>query len=126
MSHAAQPPVNRLLPDSWRVQLPVFEGPLDLLLHLIKLNEVDITNIPVATVCDQFHEYLRLMEELDAAAAADGIDRLVLVAAPQMLGELRNVLSERVAARVEREFAKDLAGLEGPALEQRLVELVWS
>ena len=51
--------VARLLPESWRVHLPVFEGPLDLLLHLIKLNEVEITDIPVATICDQFHEYLR-------------------------------------------------------------------
>src|SRR5690606_25175637 len=53
------------LPESWRVQLPTFEGPLDLLLHLIKINEVEITDIPVATICDQFHEYLGLMEELD-------------------------------------------------------------
>jgi segregation and condensation protein A len=62
-----------LLPESWRVQLPVFEGPLDLLLHLIKVNEVEITDIPVATICDQFHEYLGLMEELDLDIAAEYI-----------------------------------------------------
>ena len=41
------------LPESWRVCLPVFEGPLDLLLHLIKVNEVEIADIPVARICDQ-------------------------------------------------------------------------
>ena len=53
------------LPESWKVQLPVFEGPLDLLLHLVKINEVEITDIPVGVICDQFYEYLQLMEELN-------------------------------------------------------------
>ena len=59
------------LPDSWRVHLPVFDGPLDLLLHLIKLNRVEITDIPVATICDQFHAYLQLMEELNLDIAGE-------------------------------------------------------
>lgn len=61
------------LPESWRVQLPIFEGPLDLLLHLIRVNEVEITDIPVAKICDQFHEYLALMEELNLDIAAEFI-----------------------------------------------------
>jgi segregation and condensation protein A len=65
------PDEGTLLPEAWRVQLPVFEGPLDLLLHLIKLNRVEITDIPVATICDQFHEYLRLMEELNLDIAGE-------------------------------------------------------
>ena len=59
------------LPASWRVCLPVFEGPLDLLLHLVKLNRVELTDIPVHTICDQFHEYLQLMEELDLDVAGE-------------------------------------------------------
>jgi segregation and condensation protein A len=59
------------LPDSWRVCLPVFEGPLDLLLHLVKVNQVELTDIPVAVICDQFHEYLQLMEELDLDIAGE-------------------------------------------------------
>jgi segregation and condensation protein A len=43
------------------VRLPIFEGPLDLLLHLIKKNEVQITDIPIATITDQ---YLAMLEEL--------------------------------------------------------------
>lgn len=62
-----------LLPESWRVHLPVFEGPLDLLLHLIKLNRVEITDIPVATICDQFHAYLELMEVLNLDVAGEYI-----------------------------------------------------
>ncbi len=60
-----------LLPESWKVHLPVFDGPLDLLLHLVRVNQVEITDIPVALVCDQFHEYLRLMEELDLDIAGE-------------------------------------------------------
>ena len=66
-------PVTGNLPESWRVRLPVFEGPLDLLLHLIRVNEVEITDIPVALICDQFHEYLNLMEVMNLDVAGDYI-----------------------------------------------------
>ena len=68
-----------LLPESWRVHLPVFEGPLDLLLHLIKMNRVEITDIPVATICDQFHAYLALMEELNLDVAGEYIYEAALL-----------------------------------------------
>lgn len=73
------PEVSALLPDSWRVHLPVFEGPLDLLLHLIKMNRVEITDIPVATICDQFHAYLQLMEELNLDVAGEYIYEAALL-----------------------------------------------
>ena len=53
------------------IKLDVFEGPLDLLLHLIRLNEVDISNIPIATISEQYLEYLDLMRELDIDVAGD-------------------------------------------------------
>lgn len=68
-----------LLPESWRVHLPVFEGPLDLLLHLIKLNKVEITDIPVAVICDQFHEYMRLLEDLNLDVAGEYIYEAALL-----------------------------------------------
>ncbi len=68
-----------LLPASWRVQLPVFEGPLDLLLHLVRVNEIEITDIPVALICDQFHEYLALMDELDLDIASEYIYEAALL-----------------------------------------------
>jgi len=67
------------LPESWRVHLPIFEGPLDLLLHLIKINKVEITDIPVATICDQFHAYLALMEELNLDIAGEYIYEAALL-----------------------------------------------
>ncbi len=47
---------------STRVQLEIFEGPLDLLLHLIKKNEVSITDIPIASITEQYLATLELME----------------------------------------------------------------
>jgi segregation and condensation protein A len=67
------------LPKSWRVHLPVFDGPLDLLLHLIKINQVEITDIPVHLICDQFHEYLGLMEELNLDVAGEYVYEAALL-----------------------------------------------
>ena len=56
---------------SYRVRLDVFEGPLDLLLHLVKKNEVDLHNIPIATITDQYLEYLDLLQQLDLDMAGE-------------------------------------------------------
>jgi len=53
------------------VELTVFSGPLDLLLHLIRKNEVSIYDIPIVSICDQYHEHLRAMQELDLDIAGD-------------------------------------------------------
>jgi segregation and condensation protein A len=55
----------------YAVKLPAFEGPLDLLLHLIRLNEVEITDIPVAKVAEQYVEYIGLMRELNLDVAGE-------------------------------------------------------
>lgn len=73
------PPARSLLPAAWRVNLPLFEGPLDLLLHLVRINEVEIVDIPVARVCDQFHEYLALMEVLNLDVAGEFIYEAALL-----------------------------------------------
>jgi segregation and condensation protein A len=64
-------PPGAELVQPYPVHLPQFEGPLDLLLHLIRKNEVDLRNIPVADICRQYHEYLVLMVELDLEVAAE-------------------------------------------------------
>lgn len=53
------------------VELTVFSGPLDLLLHLIRKNEVSIYDIPLVNICDQYHAHLRTMQELDLDIAGD-------------------------------------------------------
>ncbi|HDR14396.1 MAG TPA: chromosome segregation protein ScpA [Desulfobacteraceae bacterium] len=57
--------------DDYRVKLEMFEGPLDLLLHLIHKNEVDIFDIPIAMITDQYLEHLDLMRFLDVDMAGD-------------------------------------------------------
>ena len=56
---------------SYKLRLDSFEGPLDLLLHLIRLNEVDIYDIPIASITDQYIEYLEMMRELDLELASE-------------------------------------------------------
>ena len=55
----------------YTVRLEVFEGPLDLLLHLIHKNEMDITNIPIALITEQYLEYLKLMKVLNLDVAGE-------------------------------------------------------
>jgi len=55
----------------YAVKLAFFEGPLDLLLHLIRENEVDVTEISIARVAEQYLEYLALMRELQLDIAAE-------------------------------------------------------
>ena len=47
------------------VKLQVFEGPLDLLLHLIDINKIDIYDIPISLITDQYFEYIRQLQEQD-------------------------------------------------------------
>src|SRR5580765_4407160 len=58
-------------PDAFPVKLENFEGPLDLLLHLIKKNEVNIHDIPIALITAQYLEAIALMQELDLDVAGD-------------------------------------------------------
>ena len=52
------------------VSLPVFEGPLDLLLHLIEKNKIDIYDIPIAQVTDQYMDYVRQLQKEDPDLAS--------------------------------------------------------
>lgn len=57
--------------SEYKVKLEMFEGPMDLLLHLIRKNEVDIFDIPVALITDQYLEYMDLMSALSINVAGD-------------------------------------------------------
>lgn len=57
----------------YQIKLPFFEGPLDLLLHLIRDSRVDIYDIPIASVTDQYLQYMSLMEALDLEIAGEFI-----------------------------------------------------
>ena len=55
----------------FRVDLNVFRGPLDLLLYLVRKHEVEIIDIPIAAITDQYLEYLSVLEQLDVDAVGD-------------------------------------------------------
>ncbi|MGI6588528.1 MAG: segregation and condensation protein A [Peptococcia bacterium] len=57
----------------YQVKLPIFEGPLDLLLHLIEENEIDIYNIPIALITQQYLDYLDRAGEIDLELTSDFI-----------------------------------------------------
>ena len=57
----------------YRIQLPVYEGPLDLLLDLIRKQEMDIHNIPIAKITEQYLDYVHQLEKLDIDVSGDFI-----------------------------------------------------
>jgi len=85
-------------PDALEVILETFEGPLDLLLYLIKRQNLDILNIPIAQITQQYMEYIRLMETMRLELAAE---YLVMAA---MLAEIKSrMLLPRVETDVDDE-----------------------
>ena len=75
----------------YEVRLEIFEGPLDLLLHLIHKNEVDIFDIPIATITDQYLEYLDVMKALNINVAGDFLvmaSTLIHIKSKMLLPEL--------------------------------------
>lgn len=73
---------------NYQVRLAVFEGPLDLLLHLIEREELDITRVSLSRVTDQYLEYLEAMEKLVVDDLADFVmvaARLILIKSQALL-----------------------------------------
>jgi segregation and condensation protein A len=67
----APPTEDASLAGVYRVALPTFEGPLDLLLHLIEEHELDIRDIPIAFIAHKYVEYITLMNELNIDIASE-------------------------------------------------------
>src|SRR5437660_8035032 len=57
--------------DDLKISLPLYEGPLDLLLDLIRREKLDIYDIPIAKITEQYLAYLHLMEELNVDLASE-------------------------------------------------------
>src|SRR5437660_9415434 len=100
--------------DAFPVKLENFEGPLDLLLHLIKKNEVDVHDIPIALITQQYLDTIQLMQELDLDVAGEYL---------VMAATLIHIKSKMLLPRPET-----AAGVEGEeedprdALVRRLLE----
>ncbi|AKJ64272.1 segregation and condensation protein A [Kiritimatiella glycovorans] len=87
----------------YKVRLEIFEGPLDLLLYLIKKNELDIYDIPIETITRQYIEYLELMRILDLEIAGE----FLVMAATLMMIKSRMLLPEDDRAEEEEEEEDD-------------------
>ncbi len=91
------------LQDEYKVELEVFEGPLDLLLYLIKKDEVDIYNIPIEQVTSQYMEYLNMMRMLDLNIAGE----FIVMAATLMMIKSRMLLPVEERMEEEEEDEED-------------------
>lgn len=98
--------------EGYTVKVDVFEGPLDLLLHLIKQNQLDIYDIPIALITEQYLEYIRIMKALDLTIAGE----FLVMAATLMYIKSRMLLPSPLEEE-EEEGADPRA-----ELVQRLVE----
>ena len=101
---------------SLNVKLQVFEGPLDLLLHLIEKNKVDIYDIPIALITDQYLDYIREMKKEDlnvaseflvmAATLLDIKSKMLLPATVNEEGEEEDPRAELVEKLIEYKLYK--------------------
>lgn len=69
--HKETAEIVRDSPDELKIKLGEFAGPLDLLLYLIRQEQANIFDIPIATITDEYVKYIRLMKKLDISVAAD-------------------------------------------------------
>lgn len=98
---------------SWLLELPDFEGPLDLLLHLVRRHELDILDIPISFVTEKYLEYLAFMQALDLEVAGDYL---------VMAATLAYLKSRELVPTEPSEVAEDGQGEdEGPDPREELI-----
>jgi segregation and condensation protein A len=120
-------------PD-YRIQLPVYEGPLDLLLDLVRKQEIDIHNIPIAKITQQYLDYLHQLETLNVDISADFLymaatlihikSKMLLPADPLAPPEEQDPRNELVHRLLEHEKFKNAAQMLYE--KQQLEAHVWS
>ncbi len=116
----------------YRVNLDIFAGPLDLLLYLVRKEEVDIYDIPIAKITDQYVKYIEMLKELDIDVAGDFLvmaatlmqikSAMLLPREPgEALGEedLTDPRAELIRQLLEYKKFKDAANLLAAAADER-------
>lgn len=99
----------------YKIRIDVFEGPMDLLLHLIDRAEIDIYDIPISLITEQFIEYIEKMEELNLEITSDFL---------VMAATLLEIKSKMLLPQREKSDDNQLEAEEDPRAElvRRLVE----
>lgn len=114
--------------DTLSFKLPLFEGPLDLLLHLVQKNKINIENIPIAEITAQYLEYIDLCQQFDIELASEFLvmaAHLMLIKSNMLLPaplddepDLAEELSERLAEYKKiKEAAKLLENTQFSTIE---------
>ena len=103
------------------VDLDCFRGPMDLLLYLVRKHELDITDIPIALITDQFLEHLAILEAMDVNAVGDFLDlatslmeiksRMVLPQLDEVPDDLEDPRDELVQRLLEYKQFRDAASM---------------
>jgi len=108
-----------LISVTYVVSLPVFEGPFDLLYHLVRSQEIDIWSVSVADVTNQYLEYLRLMEEFNLEIASE----FLVMAATLLRLKSRMLLPPRENQAEEDEADEELFSIySSEELIRRILE----
>ena len=111
--------------EQLKITLGEFEGPLDLLLYLIRQEQVNIYDIPIARITDEYLRYLNLMQELDLTVAGD-----FLVMAAQLIEVKSRMLLPRDPLAPEEEVDDPRAELVNRLLEHEkfkaAAQMLWS
>ncbi len=110
---------------TFRIELELFQGPLDLLLYLVRKHELDVVEIEITAVTEQFLEHVAVLEQIDVDAAGDFLDtaslliemksRAVLPAEEEVEAELEDPRQELVRRLLEYKRYRDAASM----LEER-------
>ncbi|MCI0640075.1 MAG: segregation/condensation protein A [Gemmataceae bacterium] len=117
----------------YNVDLDIFRGPLDLLLFLVKRNEVDIVDIPIARIAEQFLEYLNLLQMIDvdwageflvmAATLMEIKSRMLLPRQEELTSEDEDPRQELVKQLIEYKKYKEAAAMLEEQAEKQTARL---
>src|SRR5215472_2009769 len=106
-------PGNKMIGGTYKIQIPMYEGPLDLLLDLIKKQEMSIHDIQISKITSQYLDYLHKLEELNVDVSAEFI---------YMAATLIYIKSKMLLPPDPLSTEEDLAADPRAELVQRLVE----
>ena len=117
----------------YQVELEMFRGPLDLLLYLVKRNEVDVKDVPIAKVAEQFLDYLQVIQEIDVEWAGEFLvmaatlmeikSRELLPRGDELIAEEDDPRLELVRQLIEYKKYRDAAALLEAQAEKQLTRL---
>jgi len=107
--------------DTFRIDLEIFRGPMDLLLHLVKKHELDVTDLSIATITNQFLAHIEVLKELDIDSVGDFVDfashlieiksRIVLPSDVEEQDEIDSERDELVRRLLEYKEYRDAASI---------------